>query len=170
MTTTELRTASSPARRRAPRGARVVGYLVAAAINAAFIWFLNVSPGWRWVAFLTEDFSRVVGVVSLSLMISLLINLVYLAVDPLWIKRLGDAVTAAVAVVVMLQLFQVFPFDFGSGWDWAHTVLRVFLAFGCIGAAIGVLANLAEMAKSLAAAVDAAGPPPSQTPRGPATP
>jgi hypothetical protein len=158
MTISEFRAGPSPAKRRAPRGARVLGYLVAAAINVAFIGFLNIWPGWRWLPFLTEDFSRVVGLVSLSLAISLLINLVYLAVDPLWMKRLGDALTAAVAVAVLFQLFQVFPVDFGVGWGWLHTPFRILLAVGCVGAAIGAVANLAELGKGLVAGSDDASP------------
>lgn len=150
MTTTEVRPSSPQAKARAPRGARVAGYLVAVAIDVALMWVINVAPGWRWLPFVTEDFSRVVGLVSLSLVISFLINLAYVAFDPPWAKRLGDAITAALSVVVMLQLFRIFPFDFGPAWAWLHTPFRLVLATGCVSAAIGVIANLAGMAQSLA--------------------
>jgi hypothetical protein len=150
MTTTELRPSPPRAKPRPPRGARVVGYLIAAAINVALLWFVIVTPGWRWLPFLTEDFSRVVGLVSLSFVIAVLINLVYVAVDPVWMKRLGDAITTAVGFVVMLLLLQVFPFDFGSQWAWVHTALRVFLILGCVGAAIGVIANLGMLVRDVA--------------------
>jgi hypothetical protein len=135
---------------RAPRGARMVGYLLAIAINAAFIWFVNVAPGWRWLPFLSEDFSRVAGLVTLSFVISVLVNLVYLGLDPPWLKRLGDALTAAVAVVVMYQLFRIFPFDFGQQWAGWETPVRVLLGLGSAGAAIAVIANLGMLVREVA--------------------
>jgi hypothetical protein len=150
MTTVAARPEHGQTKPRPPRSARVVGYLVAAAINLAFIWFVNVAPGWRWVPFLDEDFSRVLGLVTVSFVISVVINLVYVAVDPLWMKRLGDALTSAVAVVVTFQLFMVFPFDFGTQWAWWEGLFRILLGLGCVGAAIGVIANLAMLVGQLA--------------------
>lgn len=150
MTTIESRPEPPRAKPRAPRGARVAGYLVAVAINVAFIWLVNVAPGWRWLPLLSDDFSRVVGLVTLSLVVSVLVNLVYIAIDPRWMRRLGDALTAAVAFVVMLRLLQVFPFDFDPPWAWLQTPCRVLLILGCVGAAIGVIANLAMAARDLA--------------------
>jgi hypothetical protein len=155
MTTIASRRQPRQAKPRAPRRARVLGYLVAVAINVAFIWLVNVAPGWRWLPFLTGDFSRVVGLVTLSFVISAAVNLVYVALDPLWMKRLGDALTTAVGFVVMLQLFQIFPFDFGAQWAGWETPFRVLLGLGCLGAAIGVLANLAMLARNLATRTEA---------------
>jgi hypothetical protein len=149
MTILESRPEPPQTKPRPPRGARTLGYLVAVAINVVFIWLVNVAPGWRWLPMLSEDFSRVVGLVTLSLVISGVVNLVYVALDPVWMKRLGDAVTTAVAVVVLFQLFRVFPFDFGPQWAWWETPFRVVLAVGCAGAVIGVIANLAMLARSL---------------------
>jgi hypothetical protein len=150
MTTVAERPELRQSKPRPPRSARVVGYLVAAAINLAFIWFVNVAPGWRWLPFLDESFSRVVGLVTVSFMISVAVNLVYVAVDPLWMKRLGDALTSAVAVVVTFRLFMVFPFDFGAQWAWWEGTFRILLGLGCVGAAIGVIANLALLVAQLA--------------------
>ena len=154
MTTIGARPAPRQAKQRPPRPARVVGYLVSAALNGAFIWLVNVAPGWRWLPFLSDDFARVVGLVTLSFVLGVAVNLVYAAVDPLWVKRLGDAVTTAVAFVVMLRLFQIFPFDFGAQWAAWETPFRVLLGLGCVGAAIGVIANLALLVRDLATAVD----------------
>jgi hypothetical protein len=150
MTTTQTRPAPPKAKARPPRSARVAGYLIAAAINAGILWLVIVAPGWRWLPFLTEDFSRVLGLVTLSLVLGVVVNVVYVAVDPIWMKRLGDALTTAVGAVVMLQLLTVFPFDLGSQWGWLHTPLRILLVLGCAGAAIGVLVNLAQLVGALA--------------------
>ena len=147
MTTIESR----PQRQQAKppsRRARVFGYLVAVTINVALIWLLNVAPGWRWLPFLSDDFTRVLGVVTLSLVVSVAVNLLYIGFDPPWMKRLGDTLTLAVWLVVTLQVLLVFPFDFGqwAGWE---TPFRALVVVGCLGAAIGVVANIVLLAREV---------------------
>ncbi len=72
-------------------------------------------PGWNVVPFLTDDVVRVVGHVNVSLVVGVVSNLVDVAADPSWARRLGDAITAGFALVVLLQLVTVFPFDLGTG-------------------------------------------------------
>jgi hypothetical protein len=134
--------------RRPPTAVRRAGYVVGAAVNALFLWLVNVEPGWRWFPFVSEDFTAVLGWVNVSLMVGVVVNVVYVVVDPPWLKRLGDAVTAAVAFVVLLRLTTVFPFDLGS-WSGWETPLRVVLVLGCVGTAIGAVASLAEAMRLL---------------------
>jgi hypothetical protein len=143
---TETRSEPKP---RPPRAARVFGYGLAAAINAALIWIVNVAPGWRWVPFLSEEFASVLGLVTLSLLVGLLLNLAYVAYDPQWFRHLGEAASAGIASVVLLQLFRVFPFDLGT-WTWVPGPLRIVLVIACVATAIGALANLAMALRDLA--------------------
>lgn len=143
MSTTERTSQPRPAARRPARSARVVGYAIAVAINLALVWAVNVSPGWRWVPFLTEDFTAVVGFVSISLLVGAGVNLVYLGYDPPWLKRLGDATTGAIAVIVLVLLYRVFPFSLGPTWAGWQMPLRIVLLLVTAGTAISVIANLA---------------------------
>jgi hypothetical protein len=140
----------SRAKRRPPVGARRVGYLLGAAINVALIWLVVVSPGWEVVPFLTDGFAAIVGLVVASLAAGLLVNLVYVVADPLWLKRLGDAVTAAFAFAVLWRLVTDFPFAFSAGWAGWETPFRVLLGLACFGTGVAVIANLAEMVRFLA--------------------
>jgi hypothetical protein len=144
MTSTTTPSASASVQRRAPRGARRAGYLFGAAINLALIWLVNVEPGWQWLTFLTDDFARVVGLVTASLLVGAAPDLVYIAYDPAWVKRLGDAITAAFACVILARLWAIFPFDLGTwsgGWE---TALRIALGFLAVVTGIAVVANLAQ--------------------------
>ncbi|TVR22597.1 MAG: hypothetical protein EA387_08580 [Nitriliruptor sp.] len=135
--------------RRPSRNARRAGYLLAVAINLGLLWLVNVAPGWEAWPFLTADFARVVGFVNVSLLVGAAVNLGYVVADPEWAKRLGDAVTAAIALGVLLQLLTVFPFDLGpdrSGWE---TALRTVLALASVGTAIGIIASLAQLLRSI---------------------
>ena len=141
--------ASPPPQRRPPRTARRAGYLLAVAINLGLLWLVNLAPGWQAAPFLTADFARVVGFVNLSLLVGAGVNLGYVVADPEWARRLGDALTAAIALGVLLQLLTVFPFDLGadrSGWE---RVLRTLLALATVGTAVAILANLAQLLRTV---------------------
>jgi hypothetical protein len=137
---------TAPARR-PPVGARRTGYAIAAAINAAIAYAINVRPGWQALPFLTEDTRQLLGLVNLSLAAGLIANLVYLAHDPPRVKAAGDLVTTGIALAVLVRVWQVFPFDFGRyTFDWALLV-RVLLVIAGAGAGVAVLVQLAVLAR-----------------------
>ncbi len=136
-------------KRRPPKPARVVGYLVVVGMYAVGLVLVNVAPGWDALPFLTEDTTLVLTVVNASMVASLAANLVYLVHDPRWLHSLGDAVTAVFSLVAGLRLWEVFPFDFGdTAVDWA-LVARVLLLVGIVGAAIGIVAGLVGFVRGL---------------------
>jgi hypothetical protein len=129
-------------RKRPPVATRRVGYVVAVLVNAALLYAANVWPGWETVPFLTEDTSQVMPMVNASITVSLAANVVYLLRDPRWLRALGDVVTTAVGLAAVLQLWQVFPFDFDDdGFDWALAV-HVLLGIAIVGSVIGIVAGL----------------------------
>lgn len=141
-------TVNAPARR-PPVAARRAGYVVAAALTAAFWFLLNVSPGWQVVPFLTDGAGQVITLMNLSLGVSLVANLVYLEYDPPWWKALGDAVTSAVGLAVLVRLWQVFPFAFTGSFDWS-LVARVTLIVAIAGTIVGIVINLVAFLRSVA--------------------
>lgn len=142
--------AELPARRRRPSAAsRRFGYALGIALNVLFIFFINEWPGWQQVPFLTDATTDVLPLVNASLVISAVVNAVYLIGDPRWLKALGDAFTAAVTFVVILVVLMVFPFDFSAySFDWAMLV-TVMLWIGLIGSAVAVVVNLVTMVREL---------------------
>lgn len=127
-----------------PRAARRVGYLLGVAVNLALMWLVNGDPGWRWVGILTEDFGRVVGLVTASLVVGAVINLVYLLGDPAWLKRLGDAVTAGFAGVILVRLLVIFPFELSSWSPGTVSALRFGLGLLAVVMGIAVIANVVQ--------------------------
>lgn len=126
-------------RRRSSRPLRRTGYAISILCNAALLYIINVTPGWEAWSWLTSDAGEVVGVVNASLLLSIAVNIGFVVNDHPRLKSLGDALTAAVAFVVLLTIWRVFPFDFGDGRDWTG-LLRTVLAVGMVGTAIGTLA------------------------------
>jgi hypothetical protein len=141
--------------RRAPkarpgRAARRFGYLVALAVNVAMLYAVNRWPGWDAVSFLTDDMSRVVDWVNASIVVGIGANVVYFVRDPRWLKALGDLLTTTIGIVVLVRLWQVFPFDFPDGSvDWA-LIARIVLVVGIAGSAIGIIAALVSFVRAVA--------------------
>jgi hypothetical protein len=128
---------------------RRFGYLLGAAINLALAYAVNIWPGWEAVPFLTEETQQVVGLVTFSMLVAVVVNLVYVAADPPWLKALGDTVTTGIAFAVLVRMLQVFPFDFtGSSFDWA-LVARVVLVVALIGTAIALVVQFVTLPRRL---------------------
>ena len=64
--------------------------------------------------------------VDLSLVVTILLNLVYLVRDPRWLTAAGAVVTTVIGLAAVIRMMQVFPFDFGDSDVWP-VVFRVLL-------------------------------------------
>ena len=138
-----------PPKERQPVGMRRFGYAVAIAINVAFIILINEWPGWSSVPFLTNDTEVVIPILNAALVISIVVNAIYLIADPRWLRAMGDAVTAAVSFIVIIVTLRVFPFDFSEySFDWTMLV-QIMLGVGLIGCVVGVIANLVTFVREV---------------------
>jgi len=134
------------AARRPSAAARRVGYLVGIVVSVALLVILNGQPGWQALPFLTSDTSQVIGLVNLSLAVSLSVNVVYLFYDPPWLKSLGDLITSGIGLAVAIRIWQVFPFAFHSSAAWWSTAIRVLLILAIAGSAISIVVQAVSLA------------------------
>jgi CHASE1-domain containing sensor protein len=136
---------------RPSKAARGFGYTVAAVLNAVLLYLINVRPGWRAVPFLTEDTTRVLVVVNLSLVAGIVANLLFVLYDPPRWKALGDLVTTSISLVVLFRIWAVFPFAFdASQWTLlARTVLVVAIVGTGIAMLVQVLAATGATGRSI---------------------
>jgi uncharacterized membrane protein YesL len=123
-----------------------VGYVIAIAVNAALLYLLNTNPGWEAIPLVTAAADQVIGLVNLSLVVGIVVNIIYLAADPRGLRALGELVTAVVGVVVALRVWQVFPFDVADTDGW-RTVIRVALGIAIAGGSIGALVQLVTLGR-----------------------
>ncbi|WP_200938540.1 hypothetical protein [Cellulomonas sp. Root137] len=137
--------AATSSRPRPPRSARRVGYLIGALVDGAILWLVNISPGWQVVPFLTPELGSVLPLVNLSIAVGLVANLVYVLVDPPWLRAAGDAIVPAVGLLPLIALWRVFPFAFeDQSFDW-ELVVRILLGLGIVGSLIGIVVALATL-------------------------
>jgi hypothetical protein len=87
--------------------------------------------------------------VNLSLGVSIVANLVYLVYDPPWWRSLGEVLTTAVGLAVLVRLWQVFPFTFTGSIDWS-LVARVTLIVAIASSIVGIVVNLVTFLSSAA--------------------
>jgi hypothetical protein len=142
---------SEAGRRRSdvPQAARRVGYVVSAAVNVVLLVVANNLLEWDVLPWLTDDFERVVGILTLSLGVSALGNVALAVSDPPWFKSAAQAVMQAIGFVATLRLFQVYPVDFSAydfNWD---VVARGVLILALVGTAISVLVELGKLGREL---------------------
>lgn len=140
---------SGPRKRPSP-AARRLGYLISIAINVAFLVVIHGSPGWEAASFLTADAADVLPLITASIVASIVVNAVWLAYDPVWLRALGDLLTAVVGVVAAIPVLRVFPFTFDDGSLWP-TVIRIALWVAIVGGSIGAVANLVALVRALRA-------------------
>jgi hypothetical protein len=125
--------------------ARRFGYVTGAAVNGVLLFLTNVEPGWRSLPFLTEEFTRVLGLVNLSILAGLVANLLYALYDRRWFRDLGGVLTTGVGVAAMVQLLRVFPFAFSdTSLDW-DTIVRWLLVLGVAASVIALIVQFVTL-------------------------
>ena len=125
---------------------RRFGYGVAVVVNLFMLVAVQFILDWGWLPFLTDEFATLVPWISLSLLVSIVVNLVYQFNDTPVVKSTGQILSNLISLFVTYQIFQVFPFDFsGSEFDWT-LVTRILLILAMVGSGIGVLTEAVKLA------------------------
>jgi hypothetical protein len=135
----------SPSRRTVRRR---VGYSVAVVVNAILLVLVNGEPGWRGLPFVTAAAEEVIFFVNLSLVVGIIVNAVNAIVDRRSVRAVGELVSSAAALVMLVRLWDVFPFAFSdASVDWvlvARTVIGFAIA-GCIASMLVQSVTLIRM-------------------------
>jgi len=136
-----------------PQATRRFGYGVAVAVNVAMLWVVNNLLDWGWPSWLTDDFEQVLPIVNVSIVATIVVNLMYIIYDAAWFKSMFQVALLVISLVVTVRLYRVFPFDFSAySFNW-EAVTRGILILVCIAVGIGLIAELVKFARSSAKAV-----------------
>ena len=128
----------------AKQAGRRVGYALAIGINIVMLWVVYNVLDWGWPPFITEDWSRVRGLIALSMIVAILANLAFMAYDPKWFRGFGDATQGVFAVIASARVLAVFPFDYSAYTGPWEFLTRAVLIIAVIGTGIGIIANIAK--------------------------
>ena len=126
-------------RKRAPRGARITGYVIAIIVNAVMWYIAHNVLNWN-VPFITERFVAVLPAMEASLGATMIANVLFIAFDPRWFRSLAQAGLNVLSLYVAYMLYTVFPFDFGV--DTFNWLVRLGLIATAIAMVIGTIVEL----------------------------
>ncbi len=129
-----------------PTAVARAGYVAAIAVDVVLLWVTHQLLAWGWPGFLTEDFTQVIGLVSASLVVSMVVNAGFLVRNTGPFRALGDLVNASVALAVTVRMWQVFPFDFTGYANVWNGLVRGALILGMVATGIAVVANIGKLA------------------------
>lgn len=131
---------------RVGRGARRIGYVIAATANGVALWVAHRLLDWEWPRFLTRDFEELLPILTVSFVSGIAANLVFVWRDDWPVKPLGEMMTTAIGFAVAVRTAQVFPFDFAqyaTDWSW---LARLVVVIAILGSAVGVVVHLVKLA------------------------
>ncbi|MHB1293954.1 MAG: hypothetical protein ACYC4R_03055 [Anaerolineae bacterium] len=132
---------SEPAPRRA-EGPRQVGYIAAIIVNLAMLYVANNLLAWG-VPWITRAWTSVLWIVNLSIGAQVVANLLWLAYDPVWFRRLGTIALNAISFASAYIMYFIFPFDLPI--DILNQILRIALLVSLVGIAIGTIVELVRL-------------------------
>jgi hypothetical protein len=118
---------------------RRVGYGTAALVNLALLLLVTGTPGWRALPFLTADTVQVIPLVTFSLVVGALVNVLNAASGRRWIHAAGEFVSSTVAVMMLSRIWDVFPFAYsGTAVDGAQ-ITRAVIAAGIVACVLSMV-------------------------------
>jgi hypothetical protein len=125
------------------------GYFIGAGINVVLIYVVQNLVAWDWFPWLTEDFNDVVPIITASLVVSAVANVLYVLYDRQWFKSLTQLGVLGVGLAATIRFYQIFPFDFSAydfRWD---TVAKALLIIGIVGSVIGIVVEFSKLARAV---------------------
>ena len=142
-------------RRRPSRGTRRFGYGIAIVVQIALLVLVNNLVAWNVAPFITDEFTDLIPYINVSLAASMAVNALYFGFDPRWFKSLTTAILNVISLVVIVQTYRIFPFDFsGSSFNWAAltrtllVALAVVITIATVGEIVKILQDLATAGTS----------------------
>ena len=121
---------------------RKAGYAGSIVWNAVFIFVLNNLTNWN-LPFIAPGWVAVLLAVNLSLGVTILFNIVFLAFDPPWFRYFERIVSGLLALLSTYVIYTIFPFDIPD--PLATTVLQWCLIIAMVASVIGVIVALVKL-------------------------
>lgn len=124
-------------------------------VDLLLLLVVTTFPGWQQLGFLTPSAAEVVPVFTAALWVGVGVNVLLLVADPRWLRGLTDMVTSVVGILVLVRVWEVFPFTFADTvWG---LLTRMIVVLGLVGCAIGVIAGLVRFLRGILSPPDARG-------------
>lgn len=111
-------------------------YFVAIIFNLIFFYIVNNLLNWQ-VYFITNSLNEVLWIINLSIIITIIGNILLLLYSPEKFRHLMKIILNIVAFIAVYFVYIVFPFNFyNSFYDWGFSILMILAMIGIIIAII----------------------------------
>jgi hypothetical protein len=111
-------------------------YFVAIIFNLIFYYIVNNLLNWQ-VYFITNSFNEVLWIINLSIIITIIGNIILLVYSPERFRHLMKIILNIVAFIAVYFVYIVFPFNFyNSFYNWGFSILMILAMIGIIIASI----------------------------------
>ncbi len=121
---------------------RKSGYIATIIIDIVLMYVFNNLLRWG-VPFLTPAYSGVLWAINLSLGITILVNLFFLAYDAGWFRHLTQLILNVIALFVVFLIYTIYPFSF-AGEIWSQWV-KISLIIVMAGIGIGIIVEIFQL-------------------------
>jgi len=144
-----MSTSQKAERRRPSKGTRRFGYGISIVVQVALLILVNNLVAWDIAPFITDEFNNLVPYINVSLAASMVVNVVYFAFDARWFKSFTQAILNVISLVVIVQSYRIFPFDFSeSDFNWT-ALARTGLVVLMVLVGIGIIGEVVKMFQAL---------------------
>lgn len=114
---------------------RRVGYLFSIAITGIVLYYANQIPNWH-ISWLADNYSPALWLLKISLVVTIIINFIYIIIDPKWLRAFGQLAQNIISFVVMETIYQTFPFNINYDTE---KIVRLILIIILICLAISII-------------------------------
>jgi hypothetical protein len=109
------------------------------------VYAITVWSSWYAIGLVTEAATPAAAIMTTSLILGVVFNLVWTVYQPPWLRCAGDAATAAVALAAMSELPRTFPFALPAGGHDPLVRLALVLLVGAL--LVGLVARLVVLVR-----------------------
>ena len=118
------------------RKSKLPEYIAGVIINSILLFVVNKVPSWN-LSFITENFSNILWVLTLSLGVQVFFNFILIFYHTLFFHHLINLIFNIVSIFALAGVYHVFPFDFSQTTvGWLGTFARVIILIAIVATAI----------------------------------
>lgn len=111
-------------------------YFTAIIFNLIFLYIVNNLLNWH-VYFITNSFNDVLWIINLSIIITIIGNVLLLLYSPEKFRHVMKIILNIIAFIAVYFVYIVFPFNFyNSFYNWAFSILLLLAMIGIVIAII----------------------------------
>jgi hypothetical protein len=115
---------------------RKAEYIAAIIFGLIFLYIWNNLLNWN-IYFVTSALNEVLWIINLSIIITIIGNVLLLAYNPEWFRHVTKIIINIITLIATYFVYAVFPFNFYNSFiNWG---LSIFLILVMIGIAIAII-------------------------------